>query len=118
VRVRGPLASRPNDELLLGAVFGHLSSGFRAAQAAEGIVTVVNGNVVEVSWRAALTHYVAVQPLFQSSGNPGGATDARRANVFGVRLELVLLERKERRHLSNGVSFFGQPRIARASFQQ
>ncbi len=90
VRVRGPLASRPNDELLLGAVFGHLSSGFRAAQAAAGIATVVNGNVVEVSWRAALTRYVAVQPLFQSSGNPGGATDARRANVFGVRLELVL----------------------------
>jgi len=28
--------------------------------------------------------------MFQSSGNPGGATDARRANVFGVRLELVL----------------------------
>ncbi len=90
VRIRGPLASRPNDELLAGAVLGHLSSGFRAAQAAVGIATVANGNAVEVSWRVALTRYFAVQPLFQSTGNPGGAADAKRANVFGVRLELVL----------------------------
>lgn len=90
VRVRGPLASRPNDEFLVGAVFGRLSSGYRAAQTAEGVATVPDGNAVEVSWRAALTRYFAVQPLFQSTGNPGGAADAKRANVFGVRLELVL----------------------------
>jgi carbohydrate-selective porin OprB len=90
VRVRGPLASRPSDEFLVGAILGHLSSGCRAVQAAAGVAAVANGNVVEVSWRAALTRYFAVQPLFQSSSNTGGATDAKQANVFGVRLDLVL----------------------------
>ena len=90
VRVRGPLASRPDDELLVGVVLGDLSSGFRSTQAADGIATVANGSVVEVSWRAALTRYFAVQPLFQSSSNPGGASDVKRANVLGLRLQLVL----------------------------
>ena len=90
VRVRGPLASRLKDEFLIGAALGHLSSGFRATRAAEGSATVAIGNVVEVSWRAALTRYLAIQPIFQSTSNPGGDLDAKRANVFGVRLELVL----------------------------
>jgi len=90
VRVRGPLASRPDDVLAIGAVYGGLSSGYRSTQAAGGNLTASSENVLEVTWRAALTRYFAVQPVAQWIRHPGGGADAERATVFGVRLQLVL----------------------------
>jgi hypothetical protein len=51
--MREPLASRPDEKVLVGVVLRDLSSDFRSTQAENGIATVVNGSVVEVSWRAA-----------------------------------------------------------------
>jgi porin len=90
VRVRGPLASRPDDVLVIGTVYGGLSSGYRSTQAADGNPTAASENVVEVGWRAALTRYLAVQPVAQWIRHPGGGADAERATVLGVRLQLVL----------------------------
>ena len=90
VRVRGPLASRPDDVLVIGTVYGGLSSGYRSTQAADGNPTAASENVVEITWRAALTRYLAVQPVAQWIRHPGGGADAERATVLGVRLQLVL----------------------------
>ena len=90
VRVRGPLASRPDDVLAIGAVHGGLSSGYRSTQAAGGNPTAASENVLEVSWRAVLTRYLAVQPVAQWIRHPGGGADAERATLFGVRMQLVL----------------------------
>ena len=90
VQVRGPLASRPDDVLVIGAVYGGLSSGYRSTQAANGNPTAASENVVEIGWRAALTRYLTVQPVAQWTRHPGGGADAERATVLGVRLQLVL----------------------------
>ena len=90
VRVRGPLASRPDDVLAVGAVYGGLSSGYRSTQADAGNLTAASENVVEITWRAALTRYFAVQPVAQWIRHPGGGADAERATLFGLRLQLVL----------------------------
>ena len=90
MRVRGPLASRPDDVLAVGAVYGGLSSGYRSTQAADGNLTAASENVVEITWRAAVTRYLAVQPVAQWIRHPGGGADAERATVLGVRLQLVL----------------------------
>jgi porin len=90
VRVRGPLASRPDDVLVIGTVYGGLSSGYRSTQAAGGNPTASSENVLEVTWRAPLTRYFAVQPVAQWIRHPGGGADAERATVLGVRLQFTL----------------------------
>ena len=90
VRVRGPLASRPDDVLVIGTVYGGLSSGYRSTQAADGSLTAASENVLEITWRAALTRYFAVQPVAQWIRHPGGGADAERATVLGVRMQIVL----------------------------
>ncbi|QLQ23900.1 MAG: carbohydrate porin [Dechloromonas sp.] len=90
VRVRGPLASRPDDVLAIGAVYGGLSSGYRSTQAATGNPTAASESVVELTWRAAITRYFALQPVAQWIRHPGGGADTERATLFGVRLQLVL----------------------------
>ncbi len=90
VRVRGPLASRPDDVLVIGTVYGGLSSGYRSTQAAAGGLTAASENVLEITWRAAISRYFAVQPVAQWIRHPGGGADAERATVLGVRLQLVL----------------------------
>ena len=90
VQVRGPLASRPDDVLMIGTVYGGLSSGYRSTQAANGNPTAASEDVLEITWRAAITRYFAVQPVAQWTRHPGGGADAERATVLGVRLQLVL----------------------------
>ena len=90
VRVRGPLASRPDDVLVIGAVYGGLSSGYRLTQAADGNLTAASENVIEVGWRAAITRYFSLQPVAQWIRHPGGGAETERATVLGVRMQLVL----------------------------
>lgn len=90
LRVRGPLASRPDDVLVIGAIYGGLSSGYRSTQAADGSLTAASENVLEITWRAAITRYFAVQPVAQWIRHPGGGADAERATVLGVRMQIVL----------------------------
>ncbi len=85
LRVRGPLASRPNDTLAIGWTQGKIAGKYRRqfsdpASAEEAI---------ELSWRIALTPWLAVQPDAQRIRNPGGNAAASAVTVVGARLELV-----------------------------
>ena len=90
VRLRGPLASRPNDVLMIGWAQSRLSPKYRTAQSAAGTDTANREESLEVTWRAALTPYFALQPVAQSIRNPGGASSAPRANILGLRVEITL----------------------------
>lgn len=89
-RLRGPLASRPHDALVVGWTKSHLASKFRAAEAAAGNETADSEEMMEITWRAALTPWLSLQPVLQAIRHPGGEADAPRATVIGVRLELAI----------------------------
>jgi carbohydrate-selective porin OprB len=44
---------------------------------------------LEITWRFAVTPYLAIQPNFQYVRNPGGGS-APNAKLIGVRLDLAL----------------------------
>lgn len=90
VRLRGPLAGRPDDMLGIGWTRGRLAPGFRAAQAATGVGTATAEDALEITWRAAITKWLALQPNLQAIRHPGGASASSRARVVGIRMELAL----------------------------
>lgn len=89
VRIRGPLASRPDDSLSIGWTSSRLSPKWRAVQAAAGTETASAEEGVEITWRAAITPWFSLQPNIQSVRHPGGAQTARNASLIGARVELV-----------------------------
>lgn len=89
LRIRGPLAGRPDDSLALGWTRGRLSPKWRAVQAAAGIDTAPAEEAFEITWRAALRPWLALQPDLQYIRHPGGAAAARSATLIGARIELT-----------------------------
>ena len=89
-RLRGPLASRPDDVLAFGWTQSRLSSKYRTAQSAEGTDTANHEDALEITWRAAITPYFFLQPVAQTIRHPGGASNAPRANIIGLRVEIAL----------------------------
>ncbi|MFA5124040.1 carbohydrate porin [Zavarzinia sp.] len=89
IRVRGPLASRPDDSVAIGWTRGRLAPKWRAVQATAGIETAGAEDAFELTWRAALTPWFALQPNLQYVRHPGGATAARHATLVGARVELT-----------------------------
>lgn len=89
LRIRGPLASRPDDSLAIGWTRGRLAPKWRAVQAAAGTDTVAAEDALEVTWRAAITQWFHVQPSFQHIRHPGGTMTARNATLLGARIELT-----------------------------
>jgi porin len=89
-RLRGPLASRPDDVLAVGWTQSRLSSKYRTAQSAEGTDTANHEEALEITWRAAITPYFFLQPVAQTIRHPGGASNAPRANIIGLRVEIAL----------------------------
>jgi porin len=89
LRIRSPLASRPDDSLAIGWTRGRLSPKCRAVQAAAGIDTTAAEDAVEITWRVALTQWLEVQPNFQHVRHPGGFATARNATLVGARVELT-----------------------------
>lgn len=90
MRARGLLASRPDDALLIGWTRSRLASKYRRAELNNGNDTARYEDMLELSWRSAITPYLAVQPVLQSISHPGGAASAERATVLGFRLEVAL----------------------------
>lgn len=90
LRLRGPLAGRPEDALVIGWTRGRLAPKWRAVQAASGALPTGREDVLEITWRAAPTPWLALQPVLQSIGHPGGAGTTPRATVFGLRVEIAL----------------------------
>lgn len=89
LRIRGPLASRPDDSLAIGWTRGRLAPKWRSVQAAAGTDTVAAEDALEITWRAAITQWFQVQPNLQHIRHPGGSTTARNATLIGARVELT-----------------------------
>jgi porin len=89
LRLRGPLASRPDDSVAVGWTRGRLAPKWRAVQAAAGTDTAHAEDAVELTWRAALTPWLALQPNLQHVRRPGGAAAARNATLVGARIEIA-----------------------------
>lgn len=90
VRVRGPIASRPDDSLVMGWAHSRLASKWRSAQQVAATDTASSEQAFEVTWRAAITPWLAIQPNAQYIRNPGGVAGTPNAKLIGVRLELAL----------------------------
>ncbi len=88
LRIRGPLAGRPDDSLTLGWTRSRLAPKWRAVQAAAGIDTAPAEEAFEITWRAMLTPWLALQPDLQYIRHPGGAAAARHATLVGARIEI------------------------------
>lgn len=89
-RLRGPMASRPNDALAIGWTRSRLAPKYRAAYAASGTDTADSEEMLEITWRAALTPWFALQPVLQAIQHPGGAATTPRATILGARIEVVI----------------------------
>lgn len=89
LRLRGPFASRPDDSIALGWIRSRLASKWRAAQAAAGTTTVAAEEAFEITWRAAVTPWLALQPNLQHVRHPGGVATARNATLIGARIEIT-----------------------------
>jgi porin len=89
LRVRGPVASRPDDSLAMGWTGGRLAPKWRAVQAAVGTATVFAEEAFEITWRASITPWFQIQPNLQHVRHPGGTATARNATLLGARVELT-----------------------------
>lgn len=89
-RLRGPIASRLNDALAIGWTRSHLAPKYRAAQATAGTDTAASEEMLEITWRAALTPWFALQPVLQAIWHPGGAVNAPRTTILGARIEIAI----------------------------
>lgn len=86
VHARSPFASRPDDILGLAWTRAGLSDKWRSAQAG---TTTASETALEVTYRYAVSPWLAIQPNYQEIRNPGGTTTPN-AKLIGVRLELAL----------------------------
>jgi porin len=84
-RVRGLLASRANDTLAIGWTRAHLAPKFRSLQATPSTYE----EAFELTWRAEITPFLALQPNYQQIRHPGGNAAAPVAHLLGVRLDVV-----------------------------
>jgi porin len=89
MRILGPFASRPRDIVAVGWTRARLASKWRTQQAASGTDTVTAEDALEISWRAALTRWLAIQPNYQRIRHPGGTAAAPTATVVGARIEVT-----------------------------
>lgn len=89
VRLRGLLASRPDDLLGLAATRGELADKYRQVQRAAGVDASANEAAIELSYRAAIRNWLSLQPSLQRIRYPGGDRSLPAATVFGARIEVV-----------------------------
>jgi porin len=88
LHLKGPLSSRPDDIVGLAWTRAGMSQKWRDVQTVPGD-TKSNESALEITWRFAVTPYLAIQPNYQYIRNPGGAS-APNAKLIGVRLDLAL----------------------------
>ena len=86
ITVRGPVASRPRDAFGIGVAAERNSDKFRQAMRLAGQPAPSSELSVEVSYRAVVTDWLAIQPSVQFLRNHGDPALAS-ASVVGVRFE-------------------------------
>ena len=90
VHVKGLWASRPDDIFGVAWTRAGLSSKWRDAEALLGNDTKRSEDALELTYRIALTPYLAIQPHFQYMRHPGGDASVSNAKLIGFRLDLAL----------------------------
>jgi porin len=88
LHVKGPLASRPDDIIGFAWSRADMSQKWRDVQAVPGD-TKSSEDVLEVTWRVAVTPWLAIQPNYQQMRNPGGG-NAPKAKLLGARIDVTL----------------------------
>ena len=89
-QLKGPLAGREEDALGIALTRASIGSKYRASQAAAGIDTASTQSALEISYRAQLAKWLAVQPLVQRFRHPSAANPVPGATVVGVRIDIAL----------------------------
>lgn len=89
LRLRGLLAARPDDALVVGWSQARLSGKYRTLLAGQGIAPARHEESLEVTWRALLTPWFAVQPVAQFFRHPAGERQATRATILGLRFDIA-----------------------------
>jgi porin len=88
LHLKGPFASRADDIVGLAWTRAGMSQKWRDVQAVPAD-TKSSESALELTWRFAVTPYLAIQPNYQYIRNPGGA-GTPNAKLIGVRLDLAL----------------------------
>jgi porin len=84
----GPLNARPEDQLGIALAHARLGTPYRRALALAGETSDRSETNIEITYRAALTPWLTVQPDVQYVINPGGNPALRNALVTGLRVEV------------------------------
>lgn len=84
---------RPDDQLGFMVAAAYSGEEFRDAQAANGVAVDPHETALELTYRAQLTDWLAIQPDFQYVINPGLDPARDDAVVVGVRFELAFARR-------------------------
>ncbi|MBI5792850.1 MAG: carbohydrate porin [Rhodocyclales bacterium] len=88
LHVKGPVASRPDDVLGFAWSRAGMSQKWRDVQAVPGDTKSAE-DVLEITWRVAVTPWLAIQPNYQQMRNPGGGS-APKAKLIGARIDVTL----------------------------
>ncbi len=88
LHAKGPLASRPDDILGFAWTRAGMSRKWRDVQTVPAD-TKASEDALEISWRIAMTPWLAVQPNYQYIRHPGGAA-LPNAKLIGVRVDVAL----------------------------
>lgn len=86
---RGPLESRPQDKLTFGIAAEHNSHKWRAAKRAAGEADPAAEVNYELSYRAVINEWFALQPDVQWLRNHGTAPANKKSTVLGLRLDFT-----------------------------
>jgi porin len=83
------LPRRPDDEVGFMVATGFIGDQLRDDRAAEGLATNRHETALELTYRAPITDWLAIQPDVQYVINPGIDPDVDDAVVVGVRFEVT-----------------------------
>lgn len=83
----GMLLSRPDDQLGIALGIAKAGDAYRRAQAASGFSTDSHETNVELTYRAAISEWLQIQPTIQYVINPGVDPDLDNALIIGLRFE-------------------------------
>ena len=83
---KGLLPGRDEDEFGILLSRGHAGTKFRQAA---GIPLASNETALEITYRARVTPWLAIQPTLQRIANPGHDPSLRDAWIGGTRFEIA-----------------------------
>lgn len=89
LRARGIIAGRERDIAGIAYTRALLGDKFRRVQAAAGSETTAYEDAWELTYRIQATRWLAVQPLIQRIGHPGGDRSRAAAHIVGARIDLA-----------------------------